>query len=171
MYEKFGPLAYNLDFYTEVQDLGYLIDHVENWRLDADSEEEGEGSAGGTDVSTNESGMSRHFPEKYKKLNEVMCELVEDFSLVSFSTLNIQETESVAQLLQQADKANGYVFGSTDVGRIVSKDPFGFDASEALWQAKESYTSAFNPDTDELLAEQNGLLQEFVRESRATESM
>jgi hypothetical protein len=180
--EKHGPLAYNLDFYTEVQDLAYLIDHVEDWRLDGDdsvqevedTEEGGQGEGAGAGVgagSSKASGMSRHFRQKYRRLNEAMCELVEDFSLVGFSTLNISDPESVSNLLQQVDKANGYVFGSQDVGRIVSKDPFGFGAERAVYQAQEDYTSAFNPDADDLLAEQAGVLQEFVRESKATEQM
>ena len=43
---------------------------------------------------------------------------VEDFSLVSFGTLNIQEKESVVRALRSIDKANGYCFG----------DPLGADA-------------------------------------------
>jgi hypothetical protein len=91
--EKFGPLAYNLDFYTEVQDLAYLIDHVEDWRVEDNASAKGaEGAKGGaegggraedapsdvaalSDVAEPPSGMSHHFRNKYRRLNEAMCEL------------------------------------------------------------------------------------------------
>lgn len=62
--ESYGKdeLAFNLDFYTEVLDLSYLQQF-----LDADP-----------------------FSQKFKKLNKTLCELVEDYNLVSFQTLNIQ---------------------------------------------------------------------------------
>ena len=57
-----SPLAFGLDFYTEVLDLNYLLDH-----------------------------LSDHpFFQKYKKLNEALVGLVQDYSLVSFVPLNIQ---------------------------------------------------------------------------------
>jgi len=54
--------AYNLDFYTEVMDLNYLVDQLKD----------------------------DPFTKKYKKLNDALVGLVEDYSLVSFVTLNIQ---------------------------------------------------------------------------------
>lgn len=55
-------LAYNLEYYTEVMDLNYLVDQLKD------------------DV----------FTSKYKKLNDALVGLVQDYSLVSFLTLNIQ---------------------------------------------------------------------------------
>lgn len=56
-----GP-AFNLDFYTEVMDLSYLLDH-----LAADP-----------------------FFKKFKLLNEKIAEVIQDYSLVSFVPLNVQ---------------------------------------------------------------------------------
>ena len=54
-------VAFGLDFYTEILDLNFLLDH-----------------------------LSDHpFFQKYKKLNKVLVGLVEDYSLVSFVPLNI----------------------------------------------------------------------------------
>ncbi|CAG8739539.1 18536_t:CDS:2, partial [Racocetra fulgida] len=58
---------FNLDFYTEVQDLSYLLEH-----LDSDP-----------------------FANKFKELNKALCGLVEDFSLVGFYTLCIEGNESI----------------------------------------------------------------------------
>ncbi|XP_072178408.1 GPN-loop GTPase 2-like [Diadema setosum] len=84
--EQYGRLAFNLDFYTEVLDLGYLLSHLE-----ADP-----------------------FLKRFKKLNEALIGVVEDYSLVSFLTLNIQDKESVLHVVKTIDKANGYVFGDLE---------------------------------------------------------
>jgi hypothetical protein len=80
-------LALGLDYYTEVMDLRFLRRHLD-----------------------------KELPKSFKKLNKAMCGLVEDFSLVSFCTLEIQNKESVADLLKVIDKSNGYVFGGLTAG-------------------------------------------------------
>ncbi|CAG8545574.1 13905_t:CDS:2, partial [Dentiscutata heterogama] len=86
--ESYGKLAFNLDFYTEVQDLSYLLEHLE------------------TDP----------FASKFKELNKALCGLIEDFSLVGFHTLCIDDKNSVMNLVNVIDKANGYVFGGLTNG-------------------------------------------------------
>ncbi|KAI8917034.1 GPN-loop GTPase [Powellomyces hirtus] len=81
--ESYGETAFNLEFYTEVQDLDYLLDRLN------------EGA----------------FGKKYYKLNQALCDLVKDYSLVGFHTLAIEDTESVMNLAQAIDKANGYIYG------------------------------------------------------------
>ncbi|XP_038047388.1 GPN-loop GTPase 2-like [Patiria miniata] len=84
--EKYGKLAFNLDYYTEVLDLQYLLEYL------------------GGDP----------FLKKFKKLNEALIGLVQDYSLVSFITLNVQDKESMLDVLKVVDKANGYVFGDLE---------------------------------------------------------
>lgn len=60
--EHYGKLAFNLDYYTEVLDLSYLLDHL----------------------------ASDPFFRHYRQLNEKLVQLIEDYSLVSFIPLNIQ---------------------------------------------------------------------------------
>ena len=55
-------VAFNLDFYTEVLDLNFLLEHIKD----------------------------DPFSQKYKKLNEALVSLVEDYGLVSFKTLDVQ---------------------------------------------------------------------------------
>ena len=45
---------------------------------------------------------------KYGKLTRGLCELVEDFGLVSFLTLSIEDKESVRRVVQLVDKSVGY---------------------------------------------------------------
>ena len=53
---------------------------------------------------------------KFARMNSILCELIDDFSLVSFQPLDIQNKESVYNALKVIDKANGYVYGSLKVG-------------------------------------------------------
>ncbi|MGH0191464.1 UNVERIFIED_CONTAM: hypothetical protein FKN15_064612 [Acipenser sinensis] len=84
--EQFGKLAFNLDYYTEVLDLSYLLEHL----------------------------ASDPFFKKFKRLNEKLVELIEDYSLVSFIPLNVQDKESMVQVMKVVDKANGYCFGDLE---------------------------------------------------------
>jgi len=85
--KQYGKLDFSLDFYTEVMDLSYLFQYL--------------------DVST---------APQFAKLNKAICNLVQDFSLVSFIPLNIQDKGSVSRLVAQIDKANGYVYGGLSQG-------------------------------------------------------
>ena len=54
------------------------------------------------------------FARRYHRLNEAMCELIEDFSLVAFHPLNIQDVECIARVLAVVDKCNGYLLGAEE---------------------------------------------------------
>ncbi|KAL6764987.1 GPN-loop GTPase [Haematococcus lacustris] len=81
---QYGQLDFSLDFYTEVHDLQYLV------RALGDSP----------------------FNARYRKLSAALCEVVQDFGMVSFVPLVIQDKKSAAHVLALLDKANGYVYAS-----------------------------------------------------------
>lgn len=85
--EMLSPLmaAFNLDYYTEVQDLSYLLGHLN-------------------------ATMGPRRSAKFSQLNERICELVEDFGLVSFETLAVEDKRSMLRLMRVLDKAVGYVY-------------------------------------------------------------
>ena len=85
--EQYGELAFGLEFYTDVLDPSRL--------LPALLAREGDSA----------------FARTHARLNERIAELIDDFSLVSFGTLQIEDRESVARALKAIDKANGYCFG------------------------------------------------------------
>jgi hypothetical protein len=91
--EKYGKLPFNLDFFTEVLDLSYLL---------------------------------QQFPEddpftmKYKKLNEALVGVIEDYSLVSFVPLHIEDKESMLRVMKAVDQANGYTYGTNETDRSLS---------------------------------------------------
>jgi hypothetical protein len=53
---------------------------------------------------------SSKFYRKYHKLHHELCDMVEEFSLLSFLPLSIQDAESVGRVVARVDKCNGYVF-------------------------------------------------------------
>ncbi|KAK9217416.1 hypothetical protein WN943_006043 [Citrus x changshan-huyou] len=82
--------AFNLEYYTDVQDLSYLQHAL------------------GQDPRS----------AKYRKLTKELCDVIEDYSLVNFSTLDIQDKESVAKLMKLIDKSNGYIFAGMDASAV-----------------------------------------------------
>uniref|UniRef100_A0A1J3EFV5 GPN-loop GTPase 2 n=1 Tax=Noccaea caerulescens TaxID=107243 RepID=A0A1J3EFV5_NOCCA len=87
---SYGKLAFNLDFYTDVQDLSYLQHHL------------------------NQDPRSA----KYRKLTSELCSVIEDYGLVNFTTLDIQDKESVMDLVKIIDKCNGYIFSGIDASVV-----------------------------------------------------
>ncbi|KAJ7178762.1 hypothetical protein C8R43DRAFT_974387 [Mycena crocata] len=77
---QYGDLDFNLDFYTEVQDLSYL-----------------------------ENALSTSTP-RFAALNMAMISLIEDYSLVGFETLAVEDKNSMLHLTRAIDRATGYVF-------------------------------------------------------------
>lgn len=94
---NYAPLAFNLDFFTEVQDLSYLLPHL-----------------------AEEASVTRH--TKFEGLNNAIVELVQDFGLVSFETLAVEDKKSMMTLLQAIDRAGGYAFGGAE------------GANDTVWQ-------------------------------------
>nr|CAD7610119.1 unnamed protein product [Timema genevievae] len=77
-------LLFGLDYYTEVLDLNYLLEALD------------------------EDPLTR----KYRKLNAAIISLVEDYGLVSFIPLNIKDKNNLVKVKNAVDKANGYIYGS-----------------------------------------------------------
>lgn len=89
---NYGQLPFKLDYYLEVQDLDFLVN------------EERE----------DKSVLFRN--PKIEKLTAALASLIEDFGLVEFSVLSVENKRSMISLLHKVDKANGYLFGSTEIG-------------------------------------------------------
>jgi GPN-loop GTPase len=86
---KYPPLPFNLDFYTEVQDLSYLVPALEE-----ESPMFGQG--------------------KFQALNEAIISLVEEFGLVGYETLAVEDKKSMMSLLHTIDRSVGYAFGGAE---------------------------------------------------------
>ncbi|XP_011868633.1 PREDICTED: GPN-loop GTPase 2 isoform X2 [Vollenhovia emeryi] len=85
--KKFSDrLAFNTDFYTEVLDLKYLLEQLDE----------------------------NPFTAKYKKLNAALVSIIEDYSLVSFIPLDVTNKALLLRVKNAVDKANGYIFGGNE---------------------------------------------------------
>lgn len=85
--KKFSDrLPFNIDFYTEVLDLKYLLEQLDE----------------------------NPFTAKYKKLNTALVSIIETYSLVSFIPLDVTNKALLLQVKNAVDKANGYVFGGNE---------------------------------------------------------
>ncbi|PLN83924.1 hypothetical protein BDW42DRAFT_163860 [Aspergillus taichungensis] len=120
---NYSPLPFNLDFYTEVQDLNYLLPHLE-----AES--------------------SRLAHTKFGPLNRAIIDLVEEFGLVGFETLAVEDKKSMMSLLRVIDRASGYVFGPAEgandtVWQVAVREGLGTmdvrDVQERWLDAKDEY--------------------------------
>ena len=94
---KYPDLPFNLEYYTEVQDLDYLLPSLEK-----------------------ESPMFA--TGKFEALNKAVCQLIEDFGLVGYETLAVEDKKSMMALLRTIDRAGGYVFGGAE------------GAGDSVWQ-------------------------------------
>lgn len=114
--EQYGKLAFNLDFYTDVLDLRYLLNRLEDLDNDDDTQ------AITLEPRHNAMAKSR-FTERFHHLNEKLIEVIEDFSLVSFVPMQIQDPSTLNKVVASIDKANGFVFTSVDFQTAIVKDP------------------------------------------------
>ncbi|KDN53539.1 hypothetical protein K437DRAFT_241728 [Tilletiaria anomala UBC 951] len=101
--DHFDDVEFNLDFYTEVQDLSYLEHALER--------------------STGSVGPRA---ERFRALNRTLCEIIEDFCLVNFETLAVEDKDSMFRLLRLIDKAAGYIYAhGHDPGAETVPDHMG----------------------------------------------
>jgi hypothetical protein len=117
--EQDGTLDFNLEFYTDVMDLEYLLPLLAKTpqylqqspdNEGDDDDEEGDDFDDEQDENQPLPGPpTTFFEEKYKKLNGAIVGLIDQFSLVAFHPLNIQEKESVLRLIKHIDKTNEYI--------------------------------------------------------------
>ncbi|KAM4046483.1 GPN-loop GTPase 2 isoform 2-T2 [Anomaloglossus baeobatrachus] len=81
--ENYGRLAFNIDYYTEVMDLSYLVKHL----------------------------TSDPFFRRHQSLHEKLAEVIQDYGLVSFMPFSIKDQESLKRVLAAVDQASGFCFG------------------------------------------------------------
>ncbi|TRM62264.1 hypothetical protein BD626DRAFT_59053 [Schizophyllum amplum] len=99
---QYGELDFNLDFYTEVQDLSYL-----------------------------ENSLSASSPARFASMNMAIISLIEDYSLVGFETLAVEDKNSMMHLTRAIDRATGYVYVPPTAGQPGQQPPGTVDMSAA----------------------------------------
>lgn len=131
---SYAPLPFNLDYYTEVQDLSYLVPHL-----------------------AQENPVMQH--PKFEGLHNAIVELVEDFGLVGFETLAVEDKRSMMTLLQAIDRAGGYAFGGAEgandtVWQVAMREGMGTldvrDVQERWIDSKDEYDELERREMEEV---------------------
>jgi hypothetical protein len=105
-------------------------------------------STSSQNLTKSQQAQHQSFLERRRRMHAAMCELIEDFSLVSYETLDIQSAESVGRVLAKCDKANGYVFNANESSQHSASAKYA-----------SSLFNAISTDT-EMFAERTLLVQE-----------
>eukprot|EP00979_Chaetoceros_neogracilis_P018352 scaffold10575_cov275-Chaetoceros_neogracile.AAC.6 len=112
-----GSIPFNLDYFVECQDLERLLPYLEGNGVGTDMEN------GNMEDETERMIMedeeyrkarfntrNTRFYKRYHKLHRELCEVIDDYSLLSYIPLDINDAASVGRLVARIDKCNGYVF-------------------------------------------------------------
>lgn len=86
---SYDELPFNLEYYTDVDDLTYMTPYLEA-----------------------ESPALRS--ERFGRLNEAVAGLIESYGLVRYEVLAVENKKSMLHLLRVIDRAGGYVFGGAE---------------------------------------------------------
>lgn len=135
--EKYGTLAMGLDYYTEVMDLEYLLDTLE-------------------DVPVS---------KKFRKLHKTIADVVMDYSLVSFIPVSVEVHSTLMNVMKRIDQANGYVYGSGEernIQRLLSC-AVGAEFEGERLDKHEGYTDG--DDNEEIDAEEDDILRMIAHQN------
>jgi hypothetical protein len=151
---NYPNLPFNLDFYTEVQDLHYLLPHLNREQTSGIPCPTTGGDNDDVDMDDDEPSS------KFSALNKAIVELVEDFALVGFETLAVEDKKSMMTLLRAVDRAGGYALGGVE------------GANETVWQMAMSSTGVTMDarDVQERWLDRRDELDEEERKAWAEES-
>lgn len=110
--EQYGSLPFALEYYTDVLDLSYLLQHL------------------------NSSEKSK----KFEKLNAALVDLIQDFSLVRFLPLNIQDVSTMLPVVKMIDKCNGSAYAQEFDLLNVAATPVGeSEIQQSVADVQEKY--------------------------------
>merc|ERR1712150_156240 len=118
--EKYGKLQFNLDYYTDVLDLEYILETLPD----------------------------DNFTKKYKQLNEALTGLISDYSLVNFVPITVKNKERLLAASQVIDKANGYVFGSGEERSVRNLMGSALAAADFEWSKTGDLRTEYMDDDE-----------------------
>ena len=114
----YGPLPFTLDFFTEMTNLMPLIRYIDNPGGIATEEEllRDDQNNDSDEASVDDAPQSNEKKKRSKisKMSEELCDVLNDYGLVSFLPLNIQDAATLGRILIAIDNANGYRFAATE---------------------------------------------------------
>jgi GPN-loop GTPase len=112
-------LLFSMDFFLECQSLHCLVDYLDQHEgFDQDDFDIAEDEE--YQIARNRVKHSS-FSRRRRTLFEGLAEVVEDYGLLHFQPLDISNATSVGRALQKIDRANGYIYVTTNT---ISDDLF-----------------------------------------------
>jgi hypothetical protein len=72
------------------------------------------------------------FAARFKGLTTGLCDVVENYGLLNFTALAVEQPESVAQVMDLVDRANGF-----NLSGLKGHNPYPEEASEARTRLQE----------------------------------
>ena len=130
-------MAFNLDFFMECQDLDRLLPYLNGEEPLSGTRDQDEVEHRIFEENAEYRDARRRtrqsvFYRKHEKLHRELCEVIDDYSLLSYVPLNINDATSVGRVVAKVDKANGYVFlgemqarkSNGDIGKPNVEDMF-----------------------------------------------
>ena len=142
-----SPMPFNLEFFTQCHDLHRLVDYLDSNPMDFMSGEQNneEYMEDPEYIAAQQKTRTSNFSRKYRKLHQELCDVVEDFGLLSFLPLAIQDAESVGRVVARIDKCNGYVFVRENGGDAKMNQGDGVDNNDKM---NDMFNSAMVADSE-----------------------
>lgn len=141
--ETFGKLPFGLDYYTEVLDLEYLLQELNE--------------------QMSQRSRSMEKTTKFLNLNAAICELLSDYGLVHFQTVCVFDKAAMYALLKTIDASNGYIYTALEESEIVKQlagKSQNMDSGESLMRLAAAFgNSGLNAleSNDESLVKGQGI--------------
>jgi hypothetical protein len=142
---QYGDLPFNLDFFTEMNDLQPLLRYIHEGSIPTDFKDEELNDNYDDDDCDNVGNEIKPVVAKSPLAGDVMrakfydltaglCEILEDFGMINFTALNIEDAQTVGRVLVQVDKANGYCFAASEIEEMLErqKNKAGGDATSTV---------------------------------------
>lgn len=130
---QYGDLPFNLDFFTEMTNLQPLLRYLHEGSIPTDFNDSDLNDDYGDDSNVESSNNTQLPPApkspwagdamraKFYGLTSGLCEVLEDFGMISFTALNIEDAQTVGRVLVQVDKANGYCFAASEIEEMLER--------------------------------------------------
>jgi GTPase SAR1 family protein len=116
MLEQFGELEFQPQFFLNPMNLEYLAESVQE-----------------------------SMDPKFAKATQSLCEILQDFGMITFAPLAVEDAESMAYVVRLADKANGYALSGNKTSTMTGvMNVLDTEDPEDIWARIQQRTGGKN---------------------------
>ena len=143
-------MPFSLEFFLECQDLERLVDYLDGHHHEDHTSYDSNYMDDPDYIRARQKTRQSLFFRKHSKLQSLLSEVVNDFGLLSFVPLDINRADSVGRVLRYIDKANGYIFLSSNSNNATDElfrvamqsETFGASHYESIADIQERLASS-----------------------------